>query len=302
MMWSRRSLPIRRNHCQRGLIMLGSCAADHVGEYDQKMKNTDLAKQQLQELILLIQKLRAPEGCPWDQKQTSRDIGKYLLDEAYEVLDALEEGDPRHLCEELGDLLFQILFITDIASDAGDFSLTDVMKGVREKMIRRHPHVFGNVTVQSVSDVKENWQAIKLQERAARPDDENIFSHVPRSLPALKRAQKITAIAARFGFDWQSAEGVWEKLQEELAELSAACQTDDPSKREEELGDVLFTLVNLSRFIEADAERALTQTTEKFLRRFAFITDQLSLRGETPGEASFAAMDALWNEAKEKGL
>lgn len=282
--------------------MLVSCAADPQGAYDRKMKNTDNATQEMQELVLLIQKLRAPDGCPWDQKQTSRDIGKYMLDEAYEALDALEEGDPGHLCEELGDLLFQILFITDIASDAGDFSLADVMGGVKRKMVRRHPHVFGDVTVQSVSDVKKNWQAMKLQERAGRPADENMFSHVPRSLPALKKAQKITAIAARCGFDWPSAEGVWEKLREEQVELAAACQSGDPSKREEELGDILFTLVNLSRFIEADAERALTKTTEKFLRRFAFITDQLSLRGETPGEASFAVMDALWTEAKEKGL
>ncbi|MFO7570959.1 MAG: nucleoside triphosphate pyrophosphohydrolase [Smithellaceae bacterium] len=266
------------------------------------MNDRDNTQKELQELIALIRKLRAPDGCPWDRKQTARDIGKYLLDEAYEVLDALEEDDSDHLQEELGDLLFQILFIADIAFDHGKFSLADVMKSIKEKMIRRHPHVFSDVTVTSVGDVKANWQEIKNKERAGRSDKESIFHHVPRSLPALQRAQKITAIASRCGFDWPDTEGVWKKLEEEIGELSAARSSGNHAKMEEELGDVLFTLVNLSRFISTDAEGALTRTTGKFLRRFDYIATQLSLTGESPEKASLDAMDALWREAKEKGI
>jgi len=262
--------------------------------------STDDAQNQLRELIALIKKLRAPDGCPWDQKQTKQDIGKYLLDESYEVVDAIAENNPLHIREELGDLLFQILFIADIAAEQGDFSLAEVMADIREKMIRRHPHVFGDVKVNSVREVKENWQEIKNRERTGINADGSIFSNVPRSLPALRKAQKITAIASRHGFDWPDADDVLKKLNEELHELADARKKEDTRNVEEELGDILFTLVNLSRFLSVDAETALNGTIDKFLRRFAYIAKQLTARGRSINEATIDEMDSFWNEAKEK--
>lgn len=259
-------------------------------------------QKQLQELIALIKRLRAPDGCPWDQKQTKQDIGKYLLDEAYEVLDALAENNPGHLEEELGDLLFQILFIAEIASESGEFSLADVMKTIQAKMIRRHPHVFGGIQVSSVSEVKENWQAIKKKERGDKAAEEDCFGSIPRSLPALKRAQKITAVASRFGFDWPNADDVLIKLKEELDELASARKKGDAEKIEEEMGDILFTLVNLSRFLSVDAEKAATGTIDKFLRRFAYIKTQLAARGHFLQDATLEEMDALWNDAKARRI
>lgn len=258
------------------------------------------ARQELQELIALIRKLRAPDGCPWDRKQTKQDVAKYLLDEAYEAFDALAENDLPHIREELGDLLFLILFAAEIAAEAGEFSLADAMKSIREKMIRRHPHVFGNVTVNSVQDVKDNWQEIKKLERAGEDADSNIFKNIPRALPALKRAQKITAAASRYGFDWPDADDVLLKLKEELDEFAQARKDGSTQKIQEEMGDILFTLVNLSRFTSVDAETALSGTIDKFLRRFAYITKKLNARGQSLDGATLAEMDALWNEAKDK--
>ena len=240
-------------------------------------KNIDpAAGLELQELIALIKKLRAPDGCPWDRKQTKQDMGKYLLDEAYEVFDALSDHDLHHIQEELGDLLFLILFTAEIASESGEFTLADAMKSIRQKMIRRHPHVFGDVEVKSVQDVKDNWQEIKKLERGETPGKQNIFGSIPRSLPALKRAQKITDTASRVGFDWPDADSVLLKLKEELDELSIARKSGDPHKIEEEMGDIYFTLANLCRFLEVDAEQALTKTTEKILAPICLCYPQAS--------------------------
>ena len=252
----------------------------------------------IKELILLIRKLRSPEGCPWDRKQKKEDIGKYILEEAYEVFDSLEEKNPQALKEELGDLLFQILFLAEISEDAGLFSLGDILEEIRKKMIRRHPHVFGDKKVSSIQEVKKNWQQIKKKERNNKNSQQDIFANVPHSLPALKRAQKITAIAATYGFDWSKIKEVLKKLKEELKEFDLAMKKGDQNKTEEELGDILFTLVNISRFVQIDAETALLKTTNKFLRRFSYITGQLSARGASLGKADLAEMDALWNEAK----
>lgn len=259
-------------------------------------------QQALSDLIALIQTLRAPSGCPWDRRQTLPDVGKYLLDEAYELFDALCDQDVPHIREELGDLLFLLVFASEIAAQAGQFTLSDAISSVREKMIRRHPHVFGDLTVQSVQDVKDNWQDIKKQERAGQTDYDRLVSNIPRSLPALARAQKITAAAARCGFDWPDANGVMEKLKEELDELARAGQSGNPQKIQEEMGDVLFTLVNLSRFYAVDAEQALSGSVHKFLRRFAYISKELSARGQSLDGASLREMDALWDEAKQKGI
>ena len=253
----------------------------------------------LKQLTDLIKKLRAPGGCPWDQKQTQNDLGKYILEEAYEVFDALEEKNPQTIKEELGDLLFQILFLADINEQDGMFSLSDVVVEITEKMIRRHPHVFGNKKIISVQEVKENWQKIKKRERENNCNQNNLFAHVPRLLPALKRAQKITAIAATYGFDWPKTDAVLEKMQEEIKEFSAALKSGNKDKIDEELGDILFTLVNLSRFVRVDAETALMKTTNKFLRRFSYIEKQLAAQGKSLEETDLAEMDKLWRKAKE---
>ena len=263
-----------------------------------KAENRDVNK--LEQLIQLIRKLRAPDGCPWDQKQRKEDLGKYILEEAYEVMDSLDKADPEDLKEELGDLLFQILFLTEICAESGLFSLSDVMDEVKEKMIRRHPHVFGDWKVNSVQDVKDNWQRIKAQERNKKKNEENIFSSIPRSMPALKRAQKITSAAATFGFDWENTQGILEKFQEELREFDEAFKTENKNNIEDELGDMLFTIVNLSRFCAIDAETALSKTTDKFLRRFAYVTEKLAAVGLTPAEATPVQMNALWDESKSK--
>jgi len=256
----------------------------------------------IKELIKLIKKLRSPDGCPWDRKQKKEDIGKYILEEAYEAFDSLEEKNPQALKEELGDLLFQILFLAEISEDAGLFSLGDVLEEIRKKMIRRHPHVFGNKKVTSVQEVKENWQQIKKMERNNKNSQQDIFANVPRSLPALKRAQKITSIAATYGFDWSRIKEVLKKFKEELKEFDLAVKKGDQNKTEEELGDILFTLVNISRFVQVDAETALSKATNKFLRRFSYITAQLSARGKSLEKAALTEMDALWNEAKTKDM
>jgi tetrapyrrole methylase family protein/MazG family protein len=264
------------------------------------MTDATEAQKELQDLIVLIKKLRAPDGCPWDRIQKPHGIGKYVLDEAYEVADALETKDQKALKEELGDLLFQILFLTEIEAELNQFSLADVMAGIKEKMIRRHPHVFGDVTVNSVQEVKDNWQEIKKKERGHKSNEDSIFASVPISLPALKRAQKITSVAAAYGFDWPKIADVIGKLKEELQEFDDAVKSGSNEKIEEELGDIFFTLVNLSRFLSVDAETALSRTTGKFLRRFSYITEQLSAGGIPIKEATLAQMDALWNEAKSR--
>jgi len=265
-------------------------------------KDNDENTEKLKDLIQLIKKLRAPDGCPWDRQQKKEDIGKYILEEAYEVIDSLHQADPQDLKEELGDLLFQILFLAEISTESDFFTLSDVMEGINEKMVRRHPHVFGNRKVNSVQEVKDNWQQIKRKERKNKNDEESLFAGIPRSFPALKRAQKITPIASTYGFDWKDTGGILEKLKEELQEFNAAVKNRNPNKIEEELGDMLFTMVNVSRFLSIDAETALSKTTEKFLQRFSYVIKQLSAAGIPLEKATLAQMDILWNEAKTKEL
>lgn len=265
-----------------------------------KDNHEDLIK--LRALTQLIKKLRAPDGCPWDQQQKKEDIGKYILEEAYEVIDSLDKEDPQALKEELGDLLFQILFLAEISDESDLFSLGDVMNGINEKMIRRHPHVFGDKKVNTVQEVKDNWQQIKKKERENKKAEKSLFASIPLSFPALKRAQKITSIASTYGFDWKETKDILEKLKEELREFDEAVKIKNHNKIEEELGDILFTIVNVSRFLSIDAETALSKTTEKFLRRFSYVTEQLCALGIPTEKATLEQMDAFWNEAKIKEL
>ncbi|MDD5712729.1 MAG: nucleoside triphosphate pyrophosphohydrolase [Smithellaceae bacterium] len=245
----------------------------------------------------IIRKLRSPDGCLWDRKQTIRDVSRYLIEEAYEVVEAIEEKTPAAVKEELGDLLFQILFLACICEEQGAFNLDDITQEIAEKMIRRHPHVFGNRTVGSVEEIKANWREIKETLENKKP---GFFDGIPLSLPALERAQRITARAAEVGFDWSGAPEVMEKVDEEIIELRTALIAKDQAKIAEETGDLLFTLVNLSRFTNVNAEAALRGTVGKFTRRFGRIEEKLAASGKTPAEATLAEMDALWDEIKKE--
>ncbi len=252
----------------------------------------------LQALLAIIRTLRSPAGCPWDRQQTRADMAKYLLDEACETIDAIDSGSAEALKEELGDLLFQILFLTVMAEEQGEFTLAEVMAAIGEKMIRRHPHVFGDITVRDVAEVKANWQAIK-RDLELKQVSAGILDDIPRSLPALIRAQKMTEAAATVGFDWDRTDSVMLKVEEELRELRAALQEGQSQKIREELGDMLFTIVNLCRFVQVHADEALRQANRKFEERFACMEKKLAASGKTPGQVSLAEMDELWDECKK---
>lgn len=262
----------------------------------------DDSQQQTEEsmkiLLEVINKLRSAEGCLWDRQQKIADVAGYLLDETYEVLDAIESGAPEALREELGDLLFQIFFIASISEEAGDFCLSDVMEEVTEKMIRRHPHVFGNTKVRNIEEIRSNWQDIKKNVENKKQSDGYVLAGIPRSMPALLAAQKMTENASEVGFDWDKREDVLVKIDEELLEFKAALQSNNRKKIKEEIGDLFLSLVNVCRFIDVNAEDAMKAAIKKFGDRFKYMEDSLAVRGKTPVEASLAEMDYLWNESK----
>jgi tetrapyrrole methylase family protein / MazG family protein len=255
-------------------------------------------EESLNTLLEVIKKLRSPEGCLWDRQQKTEDIARYLLDETYEVLDAIESDSPAALREEMGDLLFQICFIASISEEAGDFSLSDVIEEVTEKMIRRHPHVFGNTKVRNIEEIRTNWEDIKKNVENKKQSDISVLAGIPRSMPALLAAQKMTENASKVGFDWENCEEVLVKIDEELLEFKTALKSDNSKKIKEEMGDILLSLVNVCRFIDVNAEDAMKAAMKKFGDRFKYIEDKLSVRGKTPMEVSLAEMDDLWNESK----
>ncbi|MCX5831137.1 MAG: nucleoside triphosphate pyrophosphohydrolase [Deltaproteobacteria bacterium] len=256
------------------------------------------AGQNLARLMEIVSRLRSPSGCLWDREQNKQDIARYLLEEAYEVVDAIENRAPAELQEELGDLLFHIIFLADLAQEKAEFDLTDVMAGITEKMIRRHPHVFSAKSVASVAAIKENWDIIKKQEGKNLGTYQEQWKGIAKDLPALIRAQKITQTAAKVGFDWENTEGVLKKVEEELAELKEAMQTCRQELIAEEMGDLLFSLVNLCRFLDVDAEASLRGASHKFVQRFAYIEAALLKVGKQPATTTPAEMDRLWEEAK----
>ena len=244
-------------------------------------------------------RLRAPGGCPWDREQTFDSIKPYTLEETYEVLDAIDRRQWKELAEELGDFVLQAVFYAQMASEGGLFSIEDALEAINRKLIRRHPHVFGEESAQSAGDVKRIWGEVKAAEKEEKGTArEGLLSTVPRALPALVEAQQIAARAAGVGFDWENAEQVLEKLDEELGELSAARQGGSPSELEGEIGDLLFVLVNLARFMKVDPEQALRGTNAKFRARFGYIERKLAGRGRKFEDSSIAEMEALWQEAK----
>ncbi len=284
-----------------------------------------MAHPEFDKFVDTIAKLRGPEGCPWNRAQTHASLGDYLIEEAYEAVDAIESGDPDHICEELGDVLLQVVLQSQVAADAGDFDIDDVCAVIDEKMIRRHPHVFGERSASNANEVAELWEQVKLSEKkAAESREAYLLDDVPTRFPALLQAQKISRRAAAAGFEWDTLDGVWEKVAEERAELEAAYAEapktpdgkvlpKDPGAYETspvemdpriaavemEFGDLLFALVNVARKMGIDAESALRASNAKFRCRFAAVEDRARADGHTVEELTLDQMDAYWDRAKE---
>lgn len=254
-------------------------------------------------LIALVEILRSDHGCPWDREQTPEQIKIYLIEEAYEVLEAIESGAWEEVCSELGDLLFHIVFLARIFEEAGKFSIRDVVQTIFEKMIRRHPHVFAETPVSCADEVKERWHEIKTAEAKGKDKLEaSLLDSVPRKLPALMRAYRISERAARVGFGWPDVHGVLRKVDEELAGLKAALKGGNAEKSAQEFGDLLFTMANLGRVIGLHPETALTQSISKFVKRLKIIKQALRQQGRTLDSASLEEMDAIWEQYKrDKG-
>ncbi len=276
-----------------------------MAEADRNPETLVDAREELQSFVNTIWRLRQPDGCPWDRKQTHASIAKNMVEEAYEAVDCIEADDPAHLCEELGDVLMQVVLHAQIAADAGEFTIADVARGVDEKLIRRHPHVFGEAAAEDAEDVLAIWDSVKLAEKAAA-DAQAVESHakpaglldaVPRSLPALMQAQKVSNKAAAVGFEWETVDDVWAKVAEERAEFEA--EEPGSEAREMEFGDLLFALVNVARKEGIDAESALRASTMKFRRRWAAMEDAARAAGEPLESLSTAALNDLWAAAKE---
>jgi MazG family protein len=265
-----------------------------------------------EDLIELMRKLRAPDGCPWDREQTYATLAPMLLEEAYEAFEAVEEareGHPNELRDELGDLLFQIVFYAQVAKEQGDFSIDDVTGAIHAKMVRRHPHVFGDVSANDTATVLRNWEAMKQDERRAAGKserDESLLDGVSSKAPALMEAHQLSTKAARVGFDWEKLEDIFAKLEEEVGELRAAIQTHGSSNDEadhtrvrEELGDLLFAATNIARHLKVEPEAALKLTNRKFRQRFGYIEKQLRKRGQAFEATTLDELEAFWQEAKE---
>jgi MazG family protein len=246
-----------------------------------------------------MQRLRAPGGCPWDREQNFDTIKPYLLEETYEVMDAIDRRDWDGLSEELGDLLLQSVFFAQMASEEGRFDIRDSLEAINSKLIRRHPHVFGEGDAKTPDDVKRKWDEIK---NAEKPRPQGLLVGVPRSLPALVEAQQISTRAATAGFDWENIDQVLDKLREELSELDRARASGSQEECEGELGDLLFVIVNIARFLKVDPEQALRRTNSKFRHRFAHVEEGLAAQGKTPESATIEEMEALWQNAKKNDV
>jgi len=253
----------------------------------------------MRSLMELVDRLRGPGGCPWDAEQTDATVRIYLLEEAYEVMEAIEGSSPQEVCAELGDLLFQILFLARLASERGEFDLIEVIEGITRKMIRRHPHVFGDAKIQNVDDVSSNWTRIKRRENSGSKDTSFFLRSIPSALPALLRAHRLSERASKVGFDWADRHGVLNKVLEELEELGAAIRDGDEEGFSEEMGDLLFSLVNLARHTGANAEDLLRRANQKFMERFERMEARLAHSGIPLEDASPAQMNRAWEEVKE---
>jgi MazG family protein len=259
----------------------------------------------IEKLVGLVKRLRGEDGCPWDKEQTRETLKPMLIEEAYEVLDALDADDPVELKDELGDLLFQIIFHAQIAQEKEEFDLADVIDRSYEKMVRRHPHIFGNADLKTAGDVLRNWEDIKAAEKgipsSSNPESgRSLLDGIPSKLPALHRAHQMTAKASRVGFDWTQLEDILTKLAEEASELREAQFRQDSEQVADEVGDLLFAAANVARFLGIDPETALGRSNRKFEHRFRYLESAIKRQGRELKDASLAEMDALWEEAKHR--
>ncbi len=250
------------------------------------------------DLIDIVEILRSPEGCPWDREQDHKSIRRDFLEETYEVIEAINKDDKDLLLEELGDVLLQVVFHTQIEREKGTFQLSDVADGICKKMIERHPHVFGDVSAETSEQVLENWDVIKKRTKQQKSQTESMNS-IPREFPALMRADKVQKKASKVGFDWDSADGAFDKISEELLELKQAYKEGNQENIHEELGDLLFSVVNVSRFLKVDSEEALTNSTDKFISRFSKVEKMAHEQGLDMKNTDLATLDKLWDLAKK---
>lgn len=249
-------------------------------------------------LVEIMRRLRGPGGCPWDAEQSHESLKRYLIEEAYEVIEAIDTNNPELIKEELGDLLLQPVFHAAIAEEQGTFTMDDVLEAINDKLVRRHPHVFGEQRVKSAAEQVENWERIKKGEKGE--ERRSAIAGIPPHMPALMKAQKITEKAARVGFDWEHVDQVFAKVLEELHELEETLTTGDEAGMEAELGDLLFAIVNLGRFLSLDPEQALGKTIARFTTRFTHVEESLHAAGRAMKDATLEEMDLLWEEAKVK--
>jgi tetrapyrrole methylase family protein / MazG family protein len=255
-----------------------------------------MVKRSFDELVHLMTRLRGPDGCPWDRKQTLPDLKPYVIEEAYEVVDAIDRNDRAALTEEVGDLLLEAVFIAEITREEGTSDVYDSITAIHDKLVRRHPHVFGDVIAGDAEQVLVNWEKLKNEEKKA--ENKSVLSGVPMSMPALLKASRLTEKAARVGFDWRRTEDVFDKLDEEIAELREAVASGEAAKIEDEIGDLLFTIANIARKVNVNAEEALQSTNRKFMRRFESMESQVRERGQDLDQLTLEEMDSLWDEAK----
>jgi len=269
--------------------------------YVPPVKEETLLYQRFETLRYVIATLRGPNGCPWDRKQTHESLKKYLLEEAYELLDAIDEQDDDHIVEELGDVLLQVMLHAQIGEDEGMFSINDVIYNITEKMIRRHPHVFADVNVENADEVVQNWESIKAKEKGT--NTASLLDGVAKSLPGLLKAYQYQKKAAKVGFDWQDVEPMWQKVSEEIGEFQQeASIKNNKQKLTNEFGDLLFALVNIARYYEIDPEEALAMTNRKFYRRFSYMEEQIKEQGLDITSLTLEELDAFWEKAKKQGL
>ncbi|HSR49766.1 MAG TPA: nucleoside triphosphate pyrophosphohydrolase [Acidobacteriota bacterium] len=254
-------------------------------------------------LIKLMDTLRGPEGCPWDVEQTRETLKPMLIEEAYEVLEALDGDDPDELCEELGDLLFQVIFNSRIAKERGEFDAEDVCRRIYEKMVGRHPHVFGNESFADSQELLKNWEDLKAAEKKAsgrQHQRQSLLDGIPDSLPAMYKTNQVSAKASRVGFDWPDLKDIGEKLAEEFAELQAAAESGDEARVQEEVGDLLFAALNVSRYLQIDPETALNRANGKFSRRFKAMEEHFAAQGRALKDVELDEMEAVWQSLKTK--
>jgi len=256
----------------------------------------DMPKRSFDQLVQLMTTLRGPQGCPWDRKQTLQTLKPFVIEESYEVVDAIDRDDREDLEEELGDFLLQAVFIAELTREEGTFDIYDSITAIHDKLVQRHPHVFGDVEASDAEQVLVNWEKLKNEERKA--ENKSVLAGVPQSLPALLRASRLTEKAARIGFDWRRTEDVFEKIEEEIAEVHEAIASGDEKKIHDEIGDLLFTVANIARKLNVNAEEALQSTNRKFTRRFETMERSVREKGQNLDQLTLEEMDALWDAAK----